>query len=578
MGAKRTRQKESGLVARNRAERIRTFSQRLMQLAGRGVSRIQFLDQALHLFLSLSSCDEVELNTCERGKCYRCVVKRSRKRFFDVESREVGGKDDCVFRDVPGQSPDLQFLLGEILRGCCDTSSVGWTKGGSFWTVDAHGPVSLWSVVGKRRKVRQLIIGGIYRSLAVIPVAGETANIGLLQLKSRRANFFSEDDVSAYEGVAQMLGVALMHRHAQIELRERVKELMCLYGIAKVVQKPGISLRGILQEVVELLPPAWLYPEIASARIIVDRRSYRTSSFRPGVDRQTSDIVVNGERRGVVEVHYAEKKPEIHEGPFLKEERSLIDTIARELGLIIERKKAEEEKKMLEEQLRHADRLATIGQLSAGVAHELNEPLGNILGFAQLVDKTPDLPEQARKDIERIVNASLHAREVIKKLMIFARQMPPKQTRTNLNDVIDEGLYFMESRCRKQGIQLVRELSPGLPEITGDAAQLQQVLINLVVNAIQAMPKGGTLTVRTRTLGDWVSLAVEDTGVGMSEKVQKQIFLPFFTTKDVGQGTGLGLAVVHGIVTAHKGSISVESEVGRGSRFEIQLPVSEAAD
>jgi signal transduction histidine kinase len=208
------------------------------------------------------------------------------------------------------------------------------------------------------------------------------------------------------------------------------------------------------------------------------------------------------------------------------------------------------------------------------VAHELNEPLGSILGFAQLAKKSAGLPKQAEQDLDRIVSASLHAREVIRKLMLFARQMPPRRTRLNLNQVVKEGLYLFEARCARQGIELSLSLAPDLPDIHADATQLTQVMTNLVVNAIQAMPKGGRLSVVTWSEADSVCLRVEDTGEGMSPEVKKQIFMPFFTTKEVDQGTGLGLAVVHGIVTAHKGSIQVESQVSRGTRFDIRLPLA----
>jgi signal transduction histidine kinase len=126
----------------------------------------------------------------------------------------------------------------------------------------------------------------------------------------------------------------------------------------------------------------------------------------------------------------------------------------------------------------------------------------------------------------------------------------------------------------KEGIELVRDLSSDLPEVHADPSQLNQVLVNLVINAIQAMPSGGRLTLQTLHDKDHVSLIVEDTGTGMDGEVLKKIYTPFFTTKDVGQGTGLGLPVVHGIVTSHGGSISVESHVNQGSRFEIQLPLT----
>ncbi|MBT8386951.1 MAG: PAS domain-containing sensor histidine kinase, partial [Ignavibacteria bacterium] len=272
---------------------------------------------------------------------------------------------------------------------------------------------------------------------------------------------------------------------------------------------------------------------------------------------------------------YTEDKPNLDEGPFLREERNLIDTIARQIALIVEQKETERNRLELQDQIRHADRLATIGQLAAGVAHELNEPLSNILGVAQLIKKDQGLPGNVSRDVDGIVDASLNAREVIKKLLLFARQAPSKKELVNLNKLILDGLDFFEARCAKEGIELLRLLSPDLPEINGDRAQLNQVLVNLVVNAIQAMPNGGKLTFETNAADDNVCLIVKDTGIGMTEDVIKKIFIPFFTTKDVNEGTGLGLSVVHGIITSHKGMIKAESLVDNGSRFEIKLPITE---
>jgi signal transduction histidine kinase len=175
------------------------------------------------------------------------------------------------------------------------------------------------------------------------------------------------------------------------------------------------------------------------------------------------------------------------------------------------------------------------------------------------------------------VNAALHAREVVKKLMIFARQMPTRKILCNLNNLVGEGLYFLEARCTREGIRLERQLEEGLPEISADASQLHQVIVNLVVNAIQAMPHGGALTIKTRAEGDQVELTVEDSGTGMTEDVMKQLFTPFFTTKGIGHGTGLGLPVVHGIVSSHGGAIQVTSHPGRGSRFVVTLPIPDVS-
>lgn len=358
-------------------------------------------------------------------------------------------------------------------------------------------------------------------------------------------------------------------------LTERVKELTCLYGMAQIASQPDMSLEEIIQGIVELLPPAWQYPEIAFARIILDGISYTTQGFCECRQKQTAKIIVEGMPRGIVELLYVEEKPDLDEGPFLKEERNLIDAVARQVASVVERRQAEQDKLKLHNQLLHADRLATIGMLAAGVAHELNEPLGNILGFAQLAKKCPGIPASAKHDIGKIEAASLHAREIIQKLLVFARQAPPQKTHVNLNQVVEDGLYFFEARCAKEGIELIRLLSPDLPEITADPGQLNQLLVNLVVNALQSMPGTGKITVQTRFSDHNVYLIVKDTGTGMSKEVLDKIFIPFFTTKDVGHGTGLGLPVVYGIVTAHGGSTNVKSEPGYGTRFEIQLPVAE---
>jgi signal transduction histidine kinase len=397
---------------------------------------------------------------------------------------------------------------------------------------------------------------------------------GVMWLRGPRPGYFDRDRVEFYEAVAQMLGTVIAGRRRSRRLRERVKELTCLYGIARLASHPESSFETVLQGVVRLLPPAWQYPEIATARIVVDGRGYMSDAFREGPFRQFADILVEGEPVGRIEIFYTEERPDLRIRPFLDEERSLLDTVAQEVALIVLHKQAGEQRSRLEGQLRHADRLATIGQLAAGVAHELNEPLNGILGFSQLVMKSPDLPAPARSDVEKILKASLHAREVVRKLMLFSRQIPPRTQKVDLNQVVSEGLYFLESRCAKGGIELIRDMVADPPPVEADPSQIHQVLVNLVVNAVQAMPSGGRLTVRTGRRGAEALLVVEDTGCGMTEEVRRRIFTPFFTTKDVGQGTGLGLAVVHGIVRAHGGSIQVDSRPGEGSRFEVRLPVS----
>jgi len=369
------------------------------------------------------------------------------------------------------------------------------------------------------------------------------------------------------------MATAEHHNPTLTALQERIKELTCLLRMADIAGEPGISVEEILQQTVLSLAPAWQYPQITRARIILDGCVYALPEFKAGIASQRADIQVQKEIRGYIEVHYLEEKPDLDEGPFLLEERNLLNAVARQVGAIVERKQAEQERIQLQEQLRHADRLATLGLLAAGVAHELNEPLGNILGFSELARKSPGVPVPVTRDLTKIETAALHAREIIKKLLVFARQDPPHKEVLNLNEVVRDGLFFLEARCAKSGITVVYALEPELPLIDADAGQLRQVVVNLVVNALQAMPEGGRLSIQTGSKENSVSLIVEDTGVGMSPEVQQRVFVPFFTTKEVGEGTGLGLPVVHGIVLSHDGTVQIDSVPKRGTRIEVLLPI-----
>ncbi|UCG53340.1 MAG: hypothetical protein JSW58_07245 [Candidatus Latescibacterota bacterium] len=558
---------------RDDVEQFRDLCYELLRYSARGLLRKDFLPRVSETIRRHSGCHATEIWVKEGSdKHFRCSVTEAKKMPFGFILVPCPlGEETTPPPDDPNEF-DTEKLCCHVIKGSIDRLHPYVTVRGSFWANDLVDAKGSDGPAGQTSQTPILRLGGPYKSVVLLPIRLEEECIGLLQLKSKKDAFFSARDIDFYEDISAVLGVALSHQYAQVELRERIKEITCLYGIARVVAQPEASFDEIIQGIVRLLPPAWLYPEITCARIVLNGQSYATENFRESPYRQVSDIVVENKRVGFVEVVYLENKLTLDEGPFLAEERSLIDSVAREVAIYYERAKAEEEKTSLQEQLRHADRLATIGQLAAGVAHELNEPLGNILGFAQLAKKSPELPAQVEKDLENIESASLNAREIIKKLMTFARQLPPKKEPVNLNDIVNDGIYFFEARCMKAGIKLVRRLAADLPEITVDPGQINQVLVNLVVNAIQAMPQGGTLTVETSATKAEICFSVEDTGTGMTEELKDRIFLPFFTTKDVDEGTGLGLAVVHGIVTSHGGKILVETKAGKGTRFRVHLP------
>ena len=450
-------------------ERFRRLSHELLKYATRGLLRKDFLPKVSEKIMVFSGADATELWVKEDPqKHFRCSLTRSTKMPFGFILVP------CPLGEETNAPPDtsselsMERLCCDVITGAIGTSSPYVTERGSFWTDDASGTMSLSDKIAQPSFSREMSLPGPYMSIALIPIRIEQECIGLLQLKSKKKGFFSIHDLNFYEDISEILGVALSHQYAQIELRERVKELTCLFGIARVVAQPGVPFDAIIQDIANQLPPAWLYPEIACARIVLDGRSYSTEGFRETTYRQISDVVVDKRKVGFVEVTYLEKKLTLDEGPFLAEERNLIDSVAREVAIFYQRTRADEERASLQDQLRHADRLATIGQLAAGVAHELNEPLGNILGFAQLAMKAPDLPVQVEKDLKSIESASLQAREIIRKLMTFSHQLPPKKAPVNLNELVKDGLSLFEARCAKSGIRLVLDLAEDLPRITID--------------------------------------------------------------------------------------------------------------
>jgi len=389
---------------------------------------------------------------------------------------------------------------------------------------------------------------------------------------------FSNDDCTLIDMIADTLSLAMASFEHKSAMTERVKELTCLYRIAQLSADPNLSISEVLQDVVLLFPPAWQYPDVTAGKIVFDSSTFVTESYVSRPLPLLSDIVVNGRKRGWIEVVYLQNMPIMDEGPFLKEERNLINTIAHQLAVVIEHRELEAEQEQLHRQLLHADRLATIGKLAAGVAHELNEPLGNVLGFAQLLSKDGTLPETARNDITKIESAALHGREIVRKLMLFARQTQPKKATAKINQVVQQALSLVESRLSSGGVLLDLKLGDNIPETVLDSSQFVQIVINLVVNAAQAMPEGGKLTIQTLCEDNTLVLTVKDSGTGMTETIRQQIFLPFFTTKDVNQGTGLGLSVVHGIVLAHNGTIDVQSEPDSGTTFTIRVPIIRKPD
>jgi two-component system NtrC family sensor kinase len=240
--------------------------------------------------------------------------------------------------------------------------------------------------------------------------------------------------------------------------------------------------------------------------------------------------------------------------------------------------KAYQELKESQEQLIQAEKLTSLGQLAASIAHEVNNPIAGILIYTQLLMKkmTSDTltQEKALDYLSRMESELTRTGRLVRNLLDFARETRPSLTLLNLNEVIDRAFSLVAHSAEMEHVNVVEELNPTLPEVMADPDQLRQVLTNLMLNAIQAMPKGGLLTLRSSIDSDtWAKIEVQDTGVGISPENMSKLFTPFFTTKQEVKGVGLGLAVAYGIIQRHQGRIEVQSKEGEGTTFSVYLPL-----
>ena len=245
-------------------------------------------------------------------------------------------------------------------------------------------------------------------------------------------------------------------------------------------------------------------------------------------------------------------------------------------GKTLERKVDErtQELREIQSHLIQSEKLASIGKLAAGVAHEINNPLGGILIYSHLIleDTPPGHPHH--ENLNKIVRETTRCKDIVKRLLDFARPKEPERAPTDIHDLLDRCLAFTERQALFQNIRVEKAFQPSLPRIIADAGQLQQVFMNIIFNAAEAMGGNGTLTLRTFYNSDRNEVAVEiaDTGHGIKDEDRKRLFEPFFTTKEAGQGTGLGLAISYGIIQKHHGTIKVRSEPGLGATFTVILP------
>jgi C4-dicarboxylate-specific signal transduction histidine kinase len=371
-------------------------------------------------------------------------------------------------------------------------------------------------------------------------------------------------------------------RRVTHDLQQRVKELNCLFGISRIVERAGRSLETVMQETADLLPPSWEYPEIACARVVLDGREFRTANYRASPWTQSAPIVVADQPTGFVEVAYLEDRPDRDEGPFLAEERSLIEAIAGRLGEAAERFQARREMREREDELRerlaHLTRVSTMGELASGIAHEINQPLTAIATFAQACRRLVEAGLTERGEVlhvlQRVSDEALRAGRIIHRLNELVRWRKSKREACDLNALVREVEYLAAVDTRLHDVALRLDLAPSLPPVLADGVQIQQVVLNLIRNGVDAIDEAETrdreIRVRTEPHGAEARVSVVDTGVGLPEGAETRLFEPFFTTKDAG--IGMGLAISRSIVSSHGGRMWFTRNPDRGATFFFTVP------
>jgi C4-dicarboxylate-specific signal transduction histidine kinase len=369
------------------------------------------------------------------------------------------------------------------------------------------------------------------------------------------------------------------------ELHERVKELNCLFGFSDIVEQSGGSLDRVLEETVELLPPSWEHSDIACARILLAGREVCTPNYRESPWKQQAAISVRGQKAGTLELSYLEERPPRDEGPFTREERRLLNAVAERLGHVVERLSAEERLREREDELRermtHLTRVSTMGEMASSIAHEVNQPLTAIATYAQaghrLMEGGLAGEDEILQVLGRIADEAIRAGSIIHRLRALVGKREETLVESDLGALLEEILPLASADARLHDIDLHLDIQPELPRVLADGIQIQQVILNLIRNGIDAMEHTPSphraITVRlARRDEEGVELSVSDRGAGLPKVDDETLFEPFFTTKE--EGMGMGLSISRSIITMHGGRLGASSNPKGGTTFSFTLPTA----
>jgi two-component system, cell cycle sensor histidine kinase and response regulator CckA len=426
--------------------------------------------------------------------------------------------------------------------------------------------------------------GRLSASLMFVPVRHGERVAGILSIQSYTPRAYDSADLAVLQTLADHCGSALERLRIEAALRESQAQLQRAESVA-LVMTAHVALDGRWRKVPPMLCELLGYPEKELLALKVSDVTHADDVEGDLAERRR---LIEGEARSYdLQLRLLRRDGK---AVWVYANNSVVQGAGGAPLYFLAYIRDVSERMLLEEQLRQAQKMEAVGQLAGGVAHDFNNLLTAIIGNAELLLRTIDLEDRRRLDVLEINRAAHRAATLTRQLLAFSRKQVLQPRIVDLNGVVAE-LTTMLRRIIGEHVELRLQLEPGLGRVLADPGQLEQVITNLAVNARDAMPSGGTLTIRTANidpatvppsspeasplLGPLVELSVSDDGVGMDERTQARLFEPFFTTKELGRGTGLGLATVYGIVRQSGGHIRVSTRLHHGSAFTIYLPAAE---
>ena len=496
------------------------------------------------------------------------------------------GSEDLVALTVSGDTgpafgPQIVFPRGTGAVGLAVSSRRPFT------TPDVLSDPRIWLTA----EVRARIAPAPYRAVLAIPLMIQDSVVGALGVGDRAEREFSIEEIELAQAFADQAAVALENARLFAQAQRERRRLETLYTLARrlaATDELDRVLTVIVDEASRLLGAEVVAVRLVQGDELVLRAQTEAAARQRLPERirrddslESHEIQEAGLHATTVRLAAAERvlgrlvlygsEPRTLSG----DEVALLTAFADQAAASLERAGLASDRQRAEAALRQSEKLTSLGQLVAGVAHELNNSLAVVLGGADLAARK--LGAQAAPHLERISKAAEQTAKIVRNLLQFARVERPTREPTDINALIEGVLDLTSNLLTTHRIAVARSLQPTLPTTYGDPSRLQQVVLNLVMNADQAMSengRGGTLTVRTGVASGLIRIEVADMGPGIPPALRGRIFDPYFTTKPIGSGTGLGLSVAYGIVTAHGGRIWLEDTAGPGATFVVELPVS----